>query len=169
MSASAQKKLREACFFLAHLDEQGFTASPGPAEAAEFYLSAFLSAARSVTLVLKAEHPTTYQQWSDTWRSTIPPEDRQLLSKFTQARNRAVKRESPVVHEDHMSSLARNLHSPLQPKLLFFFEDLEPQPVERVLTGRLTPEHTVEEVIPTCKRYITVLSRLLAAFVDAHK
>ena len=169
MSEAAQKKLREAHFFLGHLERESFSPAPGPAEAAEFYLSAFLSSARSVTLVLKAERPATYQRWSDAWRCSLPEEERQLLAKFTEARNRAVKRETPVVREDRPASEARNLHASLPAELQFFFESAQSQAVERVLKGRLTPEYAAEEIIPTCHRYVAILSRLVSAFSEAHK
>ena len=58
MPIRANKKLREAEFFLRHLEGavDAHVSADNP-EVAEFYFSAFLSAARSVTFTLEAESP----------------------------------------------------------------------------------------------------------------
>jgi hypothetical protein len=56
-----QKKLREAHFFLARQQERA-RGIPAPEEF-EFSLSAFLSAARSVTFALHQEKKEQYNAW----------------------------------------------------------------------------------------------------------
>src|SRR5258706_6051871 len=135
MIEATQKKLREATFFLSHLDREGTQAMLSPAEAFEFYLSAFLSAARSVTFVLEAEEPEKYRAWSRTWRATLTESDRQLLGEFTTARNRAVKRETPTVAEDWLNSKRQHPYAGLPAEILFFFDGEFPAVANRVLIG----------------------------------
>ena len=169
MIEATQKKLREATFFLSHLEREGTQALLSPTEAVEFYLSAFLSAARSVTFVLEAEEPEKYPEWSRTWRASLTESDRQLLAKFTSARNRALKRETPTVAEDWLASAAQDAYAALSAESLFFFDGEFPAVANRVLIGRLTPDSTQDEVVPSCRQYADLLSRLVAAFLKAHE
>jgi len=73
------KKLREAGFFLrllADLSNDGVvTREP---EAAEFYASAFLSAARAVPWALHKERTAEWNAWIDGWRSRLSDSDREI-------------------------------------------------------------------------------------------
>jgi hypothetical protein len=163
MIERTQKKLREAIFFLTHLEQ---VTGSDPREAAEYYLSAFLSAARSVTFVLESEEPEIYSEWSRAWRASLTDAERQLLAKFTGARNRALKRETPAVTEDQITQATR---SGLSPELLFFFEvtdeDYGSIGPKRLLRGRFSPQHAEEELIPTCRAYVALLSKEVADFM----
>ena len=61
-----QKKLRETRFFFSRLRKKG-EAFVGDPEEFEFYLSAFLSAGRSVTFALQAEEKARYDSWYPGW------------------------------------------------------------------------------------------------------
>jgi hypothetical protein len=74
------KKLREARFFLAR-GTQAAQSTNLEREDFDFYLSAFLSAGRSVTLVLRKEDKALYDAKYDPWESRLTPED-QALMKF---------------------------------------------------------------------------------------
>lgn len=165
-----EQKLREATFFLVHLEREATTTDPGSREAAAFYLSAFISAARSVTFVLQSEFPSAYPDWSLKWRSSLTKEERQLLERFTTARNRAQKRETPVVSEDYLANAARNASSTLPAELqVFFLEDDLPLTSERVFKSCLAPAYSEAEVLPLCRQYTNLLSRLVTSFVASHK
>lgn len=86
MVTKTEYKLEEARYFLAHL-EKHWRHLPQ----VDFYLSAFVSAARSVTWVMKAEflHVHGWEQWYETKKpsSTI----RELLKKMNDVRVRATK------------------------------------------------------------------------------
>lgn len=171
MIEATQKKLREVRYFLAQLEHQANTATLDPSETVEFYLSAFLSAARSVTFVLEAEEPIRYPQWSPVWRELRTEGERKLLTRFTVARNRAVKRETPVVAEDYLASAANDPYKDLPIELRFFLIDEEedrPVMAHRVLKGRLTPADNEEEIMHLCREYEVLLSQLVAAFLQAH-
>ena len=171
MIERTRKKLREAAFFLSHLQrEVGVSTPASPVETIEFYLSAFLSAARSVTTVLQSEAPAVYPAWSPGWRASLTVPERELLAEFTDARNRALKRETPVLSEE-WRPLQPGLHRlPRIPaELVFFFGEEAAAPSEgRVVVGRLTPEAARGEVLPLCNQYFDILSRLVSTFEQAH-
>src|SRR5436189_149029 len=146
MIEATQKKLREAHFFLSHLEREVTSSEPNQAEAIEFYFSAFLSAARSVTFVLEAEESSKYTRWSPLWRDSRSENERRLLSRFTTARNRALKRETPNVAEDRRATfLFDSCDSvPIEVRM-FVFEDDQPTARHRVLKCRLTPQDAEEE------------------------
>jgi len=160
-----QRKLREAQFFLSRLESQVCTPDGASSEEAEFYLSAFLSAARSVTFVLESEQPGSYKAWSVAWRASRSDRERLLLSRFTDARNRALKRETPSVATDQ-TAFAPAPSTSLHPELIFFFDD-EPMPIYgfRALKCRLMPGDPEEHVVPLCREYETLLSTLVREFL----
>ncbi len=158
------KKLREARFFMLKLQNHGCDSEPQSAEEIEFYLSAFLAAARSVTNVLAAEQPQPYLQWSPNWRKARSERERLLLQRFVDARNRALKRETPSVRED--GSATEGSSNLLPPELIFFFsEEGQTLPGVRVLKCRLRPNDPEEEVIPLCVEYEKLLTQLVQDFM----
>src|SRR5215831_1694870 len=84
------RKLDEASFFLGFLERK-----PHGVEWLEFhyYLSAFVSAARSVLWIMRAEysHVPGWQEWYDAKEAT--PEEQRLLNAFNQIRVRSVKKD----------------------------------------------------------------------------
>ena len=73
-----QRKLREAKFFLKHLKHASGKAF-GEREHFHFYLSAFLSACRSVDYVLRNEQETKYKKWFPKWKATLSKDDRKFI------------------------------------------------------------------------------------------
>lgn len=149
---ATQRKLREAQFFISKLEKHECALDGGSREEAEFYFSAFLSAARSVTFVLEAEQQASYKEWSPIWRATRSDRERLLLSRFTDARNRALKRETPPVATDR-SAFPPQPSDALPPELQAFFFDEDAPPVYgfRALKCRLTPDDPEEHVVPLCR------------------
>jgi hypothetical protein len=85
-----ERKLREAAFFLPLMTaEERKAARPEP-EAFGFYLSAFLSAGRSVTFVLQKEAggELVYRPWHDAWAAHRGEhaELRPILGRASQSR-----------------------------------------------------------------------------------
>jgi len=77
----AEKKLREARFFLGRLrEEEGQAVRPEP-EAFDFYASGFLAAAVSVIYALRYENRGSFDHWFSKWKKALPPEDAQLLGR----------------------------------------------------------------------------------------
>jgi len=72
---NVEKKVREARFFLDQMRQQERRAF-GDKEPFDFYLSAFLSAARTVDYRLRHEQPATYPAWrSEVWNAAHPAQD----------------------------------------------------------------------------------------------
>ena len=166
---ATQRKLREARFFLSKLESHECALDGGSLEEAGFYFSAFLSAARSVTFVLEAEQPNGYKKWSPIWRATRSDRERLLLSRFTDARNRALKRETPLVAIDRLAFPPQPTNA-LPPELIFFFEDDGPTVRGfRALKCRLSPDDTDEHVVPLCWEYDALLLSLVRDFLGAHE
>jgi hypothetical protein len=86
-----ERKLREAQFFLrevrAAADRDG-----GDPEVFDFYLSAFLSAAKSVEMLLKDGWEKTYGPWREAWDSRLSPADKRLMDFVATDRNHEVHR-----------------------------------------------------------------------------
>jgi len=78
MLERTRKKLRQAEFFLPLLASE--QARLSRTEASDFYLSAFLSAARSVVASLRQEYPEHYAQWLPAWYLDLSRDDRKLLN-----------------------------------------------------------------------------------------
>jgi hypothetical protein len=90
MPSRTEFKLEEARFFLKHVEHHWRNVPE-----IDFYLSAFVSAARSVTWIMKAEFGKT-PGWKSWYESKKPDEGvRALLKSMTDIRNRAIK-EQPV-------------------------------------------------------------------------
>lgn len=77
-----RKKFREAGYFLALLKQQDNRIFRPEPEARDFYLSAFLSAARSVGDVVQVEESDRYRVWFEKRRETLTAEEQEIL-KFT--------------------------------------------------------------------------------------
>jgi hypothetical protein len=92
-----RKKLREAGFFLRLLaGVSGPVAMTPDPEAAEFYLSAFLSAARAVPLALKKERTAEWNAWSHKhWFVVMSESDGKLWDFLVEQRNKAHKEGGP--------------------------------------------------------------------------
>ena len=79
---ATQSKLSEAEFFFRNLraiDRKTFSPEP---ESFGYYLSAFVSAGRSVTLALQSEHKQEYDSWFPAWLESLTDEECALLEQF---------------------------------------------------------------------------------------
>jgi hypothetical protein len=72
------KKLREACFFLSKMVELSRLAFSDPEEI-DFYLSAFLSAGRSVDYRLRYEQKDSYKSFYQSWEYCLPADEREII------------------------------------------------------------------------------------------
>ena len=167
-----QGKLREARLFLNKLIEEDGVLLP-PAETSETFLhhlSAFLSAARSVTYVLQAEQKHLYDAWFDSWKDSLPDKGA-LLRFFNNQRIQEIHRTGAGVTstiEDvpatkfapkpgdfpagiHISAPPGTPITTVEQTVLFFEID-----------GAL------EEVPHACGRYLAILARLVTEFEAAH-
>ena len=96
-----QKKLREAKFFLSHM-MQSARSTQSDREHFEFYFSAFLSAARSVTGFFENKKQPKAKAWWSQWKQAKPRsgDDCTLLNRMTQQRDNEVHEEgAEVAHQ----------------------------------------------------------------------
>lgn len=87
----AARKVREAEFFLQHLERTTRDTTTEPTEASHFYLSAFLSSAKSVVEIVARNwegHGKLYQRWA----ARLPQKDRDAISFLGDQRNAEVHR-----------------------------------------------------------------------------
>jgi len=82
---ATQDKLAEARFFLGHMQEEAARVMRQKPEAFGHYLSAFITAARSVPWVLVCEQQEKYLAWRATWDAAKTDEEWEL-EKFTNER-----------------------------------------------------------------------------------
>ena len=93
-------KLSEAQFFFAKLAEVGNRVVRQYPEEFQYYLSAFLSAARSVGYALQAEEKAKYDAWYPGWEATLSVEEVALLRSFNKERVATVhKTGANVAHQ----------------------------------------------------------------------
>ncbi len=156
-----EKKLREAEFFLFHL-QQRETYPLGNAEELDFLLSAFLSAARAVDYRLRHEQGEHYKAWRKAWDDRIDPGDRQLV-KFVDD-DRAL--------EVHASGSSRaEKHSPMAVHMengeVAGFVPL-PAPVPGAIAKPdfyyVDIEGKEERATEVCAKYIALTRAMLAAY-----
>ena len=87
-----QKKLRESTFFYGLLYKES-QKTVGDTEVFEFYVSAFLSAARSVTFTLQYEANDRYQPWFNEWaKKNLDERDQSIWGFLKEQRNDSQKK-----------------------------------------------------------------------------
>jgi hypothetical protein len=84
-----QRKLRETKFFLRHLQLTSGKAS-GEEEHFHFYLSAFLSAAKSVDYILQNEQGGKYKKWFPKWKASLSKKDCRFIEFMFEKRGSEV-------------------------------------------------------------------------------
>jgi hypothetical protein len=170
MIEGTKKKLREAGFFLQRLvEEERHIYRPEP-EARDFYLSAFLSAARSVGDFIGVEEGERYREWFEHRKLSLSDEERDLLRFTNDQRVQSVHIRGPNVQ-------ANITHAPiheLQRELHERGGSLEiraggvpgsPLPLPKVEKSTLSfselPDSDVSDV---CGRYLELLARVLSEY-----
>jgi len=169
MIEATQKKLREARFFLSHLEAENRRAVRNEPEAFDYFMSAFVSAARSVTFALQAEEKAKYDQWFPGWLAARPEEDRKLLNLMVSQRNA----------EQKQGGGERRVEWEYVPVTGLSPEELggrvfcsAPPGVPPLQVGRpvryLDQEGQESEALSSCRRYCTLLTDVVESFIKAH-
>src|SRR5574341_68104 len=83
-TVSAEKKLRQATFFLEHLESasKGLLRYDQDPEHLEFYFSACLSAAQSIYYVLEETGGAAFQETQQRWRGQLPESQRSRFGRM---------------------------------------------------------------------------------------
>ena len=160
-----QKKLREAKFFLGHMRIESARSTRLDREHFEFYFSAFLTAARSVTGFFEKKKQ---KAWWSQWRThkDRTDHDRQLLNRMTKQRDNEVHEEgADVSHQMEDVSLSK-IETPSGLHAVYVSSFGEPwgeaQIAMKVYYFKVggKPVNAVE----TCQRYVGLLERAVEEF-----
>lgn len=172
MILATERKLREARFFLDRLIAESKRAVRNEPEALGFYLSAFLSAARSVTFALQHEEKDRYDAWFPSWFAQRGVEDQELLNFLKTQRNYAEKRGGADVEFDWEYILVTLLpiENRAHPAYGFTWSGVPgaPPPAVGIPVHSFQSPRGDSEVVPTCQRYVGILAELVQDFVQAH-
>ena len=166
---ATKTKLAEADFFYRKLcaaQQRVFSNEP---EAFGCYLSAFLSAARSVSLVLQAEQKQKYDEWFASWKESLPSDEQALLINFNEQRVATVhrtgaevtRRSEAIAQSDFFLAAAREgaqVHISSPPGT--------PPPQFYRQVRSFNFDGTEAEVVQACGRYLAVLSNLVKSFAE---
>jgi len=166
-----QKKLREAAFFFSKLHatrlDRGIET-----EEVEFYLSAFISAGRSVTFALQYEAKAPYDAWFPGWASALREVDRDLLRSMVEQRNATQKKgeieTEGAIEYIPVTSLERRPGRDPHLGFQWFGPVGTPPPSVGVTVYSFDVGGTKDDVVATCRRYLSILDRLVKDFIAAH-
>jgi hypothetical protein len=174
MIEKAQKRLRQARFFYQHLEAQQ---AKGDAEACEFFFSAFIQAARSVTWTIKKEEKKKWLAWEPTWRKNRSAEEQKLLHLTNKLRTDEAKRggadlivdfEEVALNELLSANIGLRRQHPAYRPTVF-------SPLGMSQPTMLRPVHYFQhkegkdEIAAICKRYLTLLEKVVRDFRNDHE
>ncbi len=165
------KKIREARFFLARLREAKGSVRLDK-EDFDFYLSAFLSAGRSVTFALQAEQKGPYDAWYPSWEQSLSERDCEVLRFMNSQRVAELKREGaevyPVIEYVPVTELGLGNQSHPAYGITCWGPPGVPPPTFGRKAHYFETGGTRREVIETCERYLELLEQLAREFGQAY-
>jgi hypothetical protein len=170
---ATRKKLREAGFFLQRLAsvDKGSVINADP-EAADFYLSAFLSAARAVGWTLKKERTAEWDAWNhDGWFTTLTKDENALWAFMRDQRNYVHKAGGPELTYTitPVSMMEFMREQSLQGNQIFFNTGMPgtPQPTFTKLEKSFTA-HPGKALSEVCQPFFDLVSRMVDKFEQEH-
>lgn len=166
---NTQRKLREAQFFLSHLSKAG--RSPElDSEVFDYYLSAFLSAGRSVTLFLQCEQKASYDSWFPNWFKALSEDERKLLRFSNDQRVAAVHTHGAETQSAiEMVPLIR-FETEYRPNNISWmvsgwFDSPGAPPTEmEIMVYHFEMDGKKEKAVDVCSRYLVLLEKLVRGF-----
>lgn len=164
--SATKKKLSEARFFFGHLSTEGRPLAYG--DHFDFYLSAFLSAGRSVTFALQGEEKEAYDAWFSDWVQNFLSKDEQVLLDFMNDQRvseiHLTGAETKISHtEIPMEQLMQEMsHRDWQ---MFTHTGIPgTRPPNQIGKVRTFPTLDNQDVVVACRRYLDLLIRLVSEF-----
>ena len=159
-----RRKLDEARFFWARLDAEAKKAIRPEPEAFGYFLSAFLSAARSVSFVAQKEDAARYARVGRPWWDNLAEAERRLCDFMNDHRVAEVHRLGAPV-----SVTLRGVPAESVPGVQTFGTFLSREPALIIVTESYF-EHGTERipVVEAGKRYLDVLSAFVGHMEEAH-
>jgi hypothetical protein len=177
MIESTQKKLREARFFAQQFNRASQQPVQSEPEEAEYYLSAFLSAARAVTFALQHEEKDKYGDWrvkgswSEKWFSGRSQEDQALLKAMVTHRNAVQKRGGPEMNQESEYFPVTEMRTDNRQHPAYGFHWYGPPgtPAPTVGMPVYSFRGSGDEVTADCQRYLELLDNLVRDFIETYK
>jgi len=163
-------KLAEAEFFYRKLTNAHGRIVSGEPEAFGFYLSAFLSASRSVTLVLQAERKAQYDTCFKNWKDALPKEQQDLLTQFNEQRVATIHKKGAAVtskveeislSEFFLAVAKEGAHIEISGGI-----PGTPAPPQYRTGHRLIFNGTELDAVQACGQYVALLSQLVTSFAE---
>jgi hypothetical protein len=180
MIERTQRRLRQARFFYQHLlNERQQTTFRHDLEAFEFYFSAFIRSARTVTWTLKNEETEKWKEWEPKWRAKRSTDEQKLLDITNEFRideekkggtNLTVELEEIAVHELLSANLGpRRQHPANLPYEISPLGMRVAQPKTLRHAYYFTNEEGKEEVTALCQRYLNFLEKMVRDFCEDNR
>jgi hypothetical protein len=164
--ARVHKKLEEAEFFLSLMCGEE-RREIGNRERFDFFLSAFLSAARTVDYRLCHEQAAIYGDWRAAWNASLAPEENSLVKFMVDDRN-------VEVHESGSSRSVAQEDITLAVGMKYWDDDMGmvtiggPPDMPPVLIRKQTYNFTIDgaerKATEACTDYLALLQRMVARF-----
>ncbi len=172
MIDATQKKLREARFFLQHLVLESQRLTLDEPEAFGYFLSAFLSAARSVTFAIQNEEKQKYDDWFPTWFDNLSESDSSLMNFLKTQRNVEQKQGGAEVDLEWqfvpITDLPLNSRGRRKHGLSWFGAPGTPPPRIGLPRHYFNLCGDKPEVLKACERYVTLLIKLVEDFLISY-
>jgi len=169
---ATRKRLREAEFFWHRLStvDRPTVISREP-EAPEFYLNAFVSAARSVEWVLQKERPDDWDAWITGWKAQLSDQDNAVRRYFVDQRNKIAKEGAPdlTFTVTPVSLMEFMQQASLQGASVQIYPGVPgtPPPTYTMLEKSLT-DHPGRTLSAACQPFLELTRRLVDDFEREH-
>jgi hypothetical protein len=165
-----EKKLREARFFLTKMREHERMAFSDK-EPFDFYLSAFLSAARTVDYRLRHEKAGIYTSWRTIWDASLAVTEKNLIKFLVDDRN-------DEVHASGSSRVVKTENRELGPGTHSFASGTievtggvvgsPPSATIKTPTYNFTIDGAERKATDACDEYLSLLEQMVAKFKADH-
>jgi hypothetical protein len=172
--ARVHKKLAEAQFFLSKMIEQERRIFRGgdprePFEPFDYYLSAFLSAGRTVDYRLRHEQAVIYPAWRTAWDASLTPQENSLIKFMVDDRNVEVHASGSSRGEAREGvEFGIGTHHVDGGMIAISGPPGMPHAVVDKRTFNFTIDGAVCKAAEACADYIALLQRMVARFEADH-
>jgi len=163
----AEKKLREAEFFLTKMCEHSQKAF-GDKEPIDFFLSAFLSASKTVDYMLNRAHGPDYQNWRARSEGGLAPAKASLHRFFADDRDLEIHRDGSSRTADSRAVTVANEYSDASGTLQVFAPPGTPAATLEVPHYWFEVDGARREAGEVCTEYLELVREKVAQFRSDH-
>ncbi len=161
--SGVHKKLREAQFFLMKMSERAQMAF-GDRQEFDFYLSAFLSAARTVDYRLRHEQGAAYRTFRVGWNQNLSAADQQLIKFMVDDRNLEIHESGSARGEQESRISVSRVYEDKSGKVTVFSPPDTPPAYIVKPTYFFVVDGQSRSVLECCEMYSQLLKRLVADY-----